>query len=364
MICLCRFAGPLKCAVRTAEELARKTDLHLVLSADADPALLPSREIRVTYVPTGASAIGNVARTLSPFSYLRIRAAVRRFRPDVVHFAVEHAWNVLLHPILHGYPLVQTIHDPVRHLGEASRIYDRVRRVELRHADRFIVLSHASAASMTRETGLGERIDVVEHGAFEFDSQSWPHGQFPPPPLNSNLLFAGRFSPYKGIDVLLRAFELVARANARATLTLAGTGDISPYARLLERLPRVTLINRYLSEAEMARLHADCDFVVAPYLDATQSGVASMAISNGRPVIATRVGALPEQVEEGVGGILVDPDNVEQLTTAMLSLLNEPQRILDLSASGKRRFRERYGWPTLADKTLEVYQRAVGEALR
>jgi glycosyltransferase involved in cell wall biosynthesis len=358
IICLCRFAGPLKCAVRVARELTHKIDLRLILSAQADPALLPS-DLDATYISTGSSRWGNIACTLNPLAYLNAARIVHSFEPDVVHFAVEHAWNPILQPMLRRYPRVQTIHDPTRHLGESSRFYDLVRRVELRQCDRFIVLSEASRASLGEQIASPNQIDVVEHGAFEFDDQAWDHGHFPSPPLRSNILFAGRFSPYKGIDILLRAFEKVVQLRPHATLTMAGKGDVAKYAQLLERIPHITLINRYVTEAEIARLHAECDFVVAPYIEATQSGVVSMALSNGRPVVATRVGALPEQVEDGITGILVDPNNIDQLTAAMLSLIDQPNRVLSLGISGRERFTQRYGWPALAEKTVEVYRTAI-----
>lgn len=252
---------------------------------------------------------------------------------------------------LKKYPIVQTIHDPVRHLGMKNRLYDIVRYMELVRVDRVIVLSHRFENAFVH-FGVGpERLDVIPHGSFEFDEEIWPGKCFPKPPLKKSILFAGTINKYKGLDILLRAFALVLKKHPEATLTIAGKGDLSPYLELLKKAGNVTIINRYVTEQELANLHAMSDFVVAPYIDASQSGVVSLALSNGRPVIATKVGGVPEQIDDGETGILIEPNDVHGLANAIIMLLWDREKILKLSSLAKERYSQKFGWEVIAEKT-------------
>ncbi len=362
MICLNRFGGTLKCASRLAQSLSRQADLKLVVSAEADADLLPGGVDTVRF-RTGSSAGANLARTLNPLSYHKINRAVKMFNPDVLHFPVEHLWHFVLQPLLGRLPMVQTIHDPSRHLGEGSRLYDLLRRKELSWCDRIIVLSEDSRTCLLKQGVAESRVDVVEHGVFTFGSEEDGQTHCPPPPGSRRILFAGRITQYKGLDVLLKAFPIVCRRIPDAHLTIAGKGDLESYRPLLASLPGVVVINRYVSERELASLHVQSDIVVAPYLEASQSGVIAMALSNGRPVVATRVGALAEQVEDKVTGHLVPPKDPAALADAIIALLSDYDGLLRMADDGRKRYEQRFGWDYLASKTLAVYRKALDDWL-
>lgn len=354
IISLNREGGTLKCASRLADQLAKVSDIHAIVSANANQQLLP-KKVDLTKVRTGHSGFDNIICTINLVNYLHIFSFIKSYNPDVIHFPVEHGWNIILQSHLKKYPIVQTIHDPVRHRGEEHMFYDLVRHMELIRADRLIVMSRKFQEAFVN-FGVGpEYVDVIPHGAFKFDDEMWPNGASPPPPLKKKILFAGRINRYKGIDVLLKAFALVFQKQPEATLTIVGKGDISEYKRLLETARNVTVINRYVTDRELAEFHAACDFVVAPYIDASQSGVVSLALANNRAVIATRVGGLPEQIDDGETGLLVEPNNVKQLGEAMLSLLNNPEKNLKMASLAKARYLSRFSWKSIAEKTFRTY---------
>jgi glycosyltransferase involved in cell wall biosynthesis len=82
------------------------------------------------------------------------------------------------------------------------------------------------------------------------------------------------------------------------------------------------------------------------------------ALALGTPVVATRVGAIPELL--GEDGLLVDVGDTEGLTAAMGRLADDPGLWERLSADGRTRVRERYAWPAIAAATLRVYREAIG----
>jgi len=357
LIALCRRGGTLKCAGRLAERLAQRADTISIFSADADQLLLP-KGTPILKVPTGGNRIGGIFHTLNPTSYIRIIRQVRAFHPDTVIFPVEHLWHLVLHALLSDFPILQTIHDPKRHLGAENRVYDFVRNVELAFSDRIVVLSAAFRDKFLRYGFLPHNVDVIPHGTLKFDEDVLPEGKIPPPPMKGRILFCGTISRYKGIDVLLKAFTSVLAKHPDASLILVGSGDLAPYAELLASARNVTVINRYVNECELAGLHAECDFVVAPYVDASQSGAVAVALANGRTVVVTSAGGLKEQVQHGITGLLVEPNDQAALANSICQLLRSPDLVINLGQKAAEVYAEQYSWDKIASEYLRACELA------
>ncbi|TNY35578.1 glycosyltransferase family 4 protein [Thermomonospora catenispora] len=149
--------------------------------------------------------------------------------------------------------------------------------------------------------------------------------------VHDRLLFFGIVRPYKGLDVLLRA---LAAGPPRARLTVAGEfwGGVEETRALIASLgltDRVELRPGYVPAAEVPTLFAEADALVLPYRSATASQNVWMAHEHGVPVIATRVGCFPDQVTDGVDGLLCEPDDVDSLAEALRRFYapGEPQRL-------------------------------------
>ncbi len=115
------------------------------------------------------------------------------------------------------------------------------------------------------------------------------------------------------------------RKNFSCRLVIAGDGDICPYKDKIEQLEDVTLVNRWIGENEIGEFFTHSDLVVLPYSSASQSGVIPIAAAYGLPVIATKVGGLSEQIEDGVSGWLIPPDDVQALTSTIREVLSNLQ---------------------------------------
>ncbi len=357
MICLCRFGGTLKCASAIASSLNKKTEIKMMVSSAADPEILPT-DVDLISINTGKTRVSNIFNTINPINYLQIITTINKIKPDIIHFPVEHAWHIFLHGFLHDYPIVQTIHDPVRHSGEENPFYDLVRKVEILNSDRIIVLSERFKESFVKYGVVPGRVDVIPLGVFELSGNKMIPESLTLPSFNQNILFSGRILPYKGIDILIKSFKLLQEKFPKATLTIAGKGDLSDYMSLINSTDNIFIINRYVSEDELTQLHTSCDFVVAPYIDASQSAVVALALSNGRTVIATRVGGLPEQIVDGKTGILVDPNDIKQLTEAMELLLLDTNLNIRLAKQARVDYMTRFSLDVTAEKTLKTYFRA------
>lgn len=144
-------------------------------------------------------------------------------------------------------------------------------------------------------------------------------------PDRKHILFFGRLSPYKGIDVLLKAVPLVLNEFKSELFVIAGRSF--PGYNLDENIcekhkSQILILNRYIPNEELVTLIQESKFVVCPYLDASQSGVLMTAFALNTPVIATNVGAFPEYIEHNVTGMLVTVNDPNKLAEAIMAALN------------------------------------------
>lgn len=141
------------------------------------------------------------------------------------------------------------------------------------------------------------------------------------------LLYFGHVRKYKGVDVLLQAMRLVVQQED-VELLLVGEfyEDRGKYERMIcdLQLQRfVHVVDRYLPNEEVADYFEAADAVVLPYRSGTQSGVLPLAYEFERPAIVTRVGGIPEALEQEVTGLLVEPENPVALAGAILRFYRE-----------------------------------------
>jgi glycosyltransferase involved in cell wall biosynthesis len=280
---------------------------------------------------------------------LRLRAARRRWPSDVVHLQDSVANDVRLLAASGGlagrYAL--TVHDPVPHPGESAP--SRPKRIMWRalrsHASLVFVHSEALREELAATGDVNAPIAVVQHGAGDAVSA--------PLPTRESLLFFGRMSRYKGLDVLLDAMALVWEERPEVTLTVAGEGEIEPHEALAD--PRVSVRAEHVPEGDLPTLFAAATCVVLPYRQASQSGVGSLARQHGRAVIATAVGGLPELVG-GEWGRIVPPEDPRALADAILEVLGTPGLAEEMGRQAAVGLAAEIGWRAVAERTLDAYR--------
>ncbi len=292
---------------------------------------------------------GRVRRLAALRRTASLRRLCARRRPAYVHLqdsVANDPWLALASGIP-GRRYALTVHDPVTHPGDpVSPPAIRAIKRRLRRGASLLIVHSAALAEELGGTGDARSpIEVVPHGAGE--------AELVPPPADS-LLFFGRMSYYKGLDVLLDAMAAIWKERPQTTLTVAGEGEIPPHEALSD--PRVTVRREYLAEDELPALFAAATCVVLPYRQASQSGVGSLAMQHGRAVVATRVGGLPELVGEEWGR-LVEPEDTPALAAAVLEVIGTPGLAERLGRRAAKQVEEEIGWKAVAARTLELYRR-------
>ncbi len=142
------------------------------------------------------------------------------------------------------------------------------------------------------------------------------------------LLFFGLVRPYKGLSYLLEAMPAVLNALPETYLLIAGEfwQDKQTYLTQMTRLrieKQIKVIDYYVLNEDIPLYFGAADVVVLPYIQASQSGVLPLAYGLERPVIASRIGGLPEVVKEGQTGLLVPPRDAEALAAAIIRFFTE-----------------------------------------
>ena len=289
-----------------------------------------------------------------------INRILREFAPEILHIQETH-------PILGGWtflsfrrqiPVVLTVHDPVQHSGGLSRHCWQWKVVTWfrRKASRLIVHGPRMRAELEElDARVAGRIDTIPHGVLgragiDNDISGYEPGTF---------LFFGRIEAYKGLRYFLDAGDLLHRKGLSFRLVVAGRGsDLEHQRARITSSPWVELIDAYIPPADVPALFRRAMAVVLPYTDATQSGVSAMAFAGSRPVIATRVGDVPDVVVDGQTGLIVPPRDAGALAGAMEKLLLDRQLRDSLATNAARLANERLTWPRIADVTQDSYRRA------
>ncbi len=174
-------------------------------------------------------------------------------------------------------------------------------------------------------------------------------------------LFFGYIREYKGLDLLLEAWEAVRDSRPGARLVVAGDPvRLAPERReeLEAWAVRLGAVARfeYIPFSDVARYFAAADVLVMPYRHISQSGVLYLALSLGVPVVATRVGALPEMLRDGDSAVLVPLESPSALAEALIRVLGDPG-LRDRLAEGGRRVAKEHSWPSIAERTERAFVR-------
>jgi glycosyltransferase involved in cell wall biosynthesis len=96
-------------------------------------------------------------------------------------------------------------------------------------------------------------------------------------------------------------------------------------------------------------------------VEASQSGVVPVAYAHSKPVIATRTGGLPDVIDDGQTGLLVDPKDAVGLANAVIQLLKDKQRCQSMGAAGYQKLQNEFSPEVVCKQTTEVYQSAIDE---
>jgi glycosyltransferase involved in cell wall biosynthesis len=223
----------------------------------------------------------------------------------------------------------------------------------LRHMDLFdrvfqwIALSEAHKAEHVRMGIPAGKIEVVHH----FLEPTAP----PLPPVQApTALFVGRLSLEKGVSQLLKAWKLVAGGDRR--LLIVGDGpEKANLEKQADGLPGVEFLG-FIDREKQEAIWQQALFSLVPSVWIEPFGMTVLeAWAKGRPVVAHRIGALPELIEHGVSGLLAAPDDVSDLAAQMDRLLSAPAEAAAMGQAGHVRLKAHFNRDRWLGQIAKIY---------
>jgi glycosyltransferase involved in cell wall biosynthesis len=273
----------------------------------------------------------------------RIARELRSFRPHAVLAQGAHETAAALSARrlarvptsviadLHGDWRAPTRLYGSRFRGLLNPVADRVALTALRNADGIRTVT-GYTTGLVRELGLEPADEFPAYMDFDSFLQSPPQSL----PASPRALFIGVLERYKNVDGLAEAWRQVAVRVPGARLQLVGAGTLEPLVEELVRdLPAQTSWTPRLTQAEVASALDTSSFVLLPSRSEGMGRVIIEAFCRGRGVVASRVGGIPDLVEDGVNGLLVEPGDGDALVEVLVRLLTEKELAERLAAGAR-----------------------------
>jgi glycosyltransferase involved in cell wall biosynthesis len=328
--------------------------------------LAVSSNLRLAMIP-------ELGREIAPWSDLvtlvKLYRLMRRERPHVVHTHTAKAGFVgRIAARLAGVPVVlHTLHGHVFHgyfSPAKTRLYILIERFGALLSSRIITISPRLREEIAHYgVTRSERIEIIPLG-FELDafaSQPRGSGDFRRSlgiPMDAKLIGAvGRLVPIKNVQLLLEAAALARQNDPIIRVVLIGDGELRDE---LEAQADALGLGQAVVFAgwrrDLTRVYADLDAVViSSHNEGTPASLIE-AMATGCPVIATRVGGVPDLVVDGETGRLVPPGDREALAAALLALFRESARTARMAELAQRRVLERYQAERLVADVDRLYR--------
>ncbi|MFT6034489.1 MAG: starch synthase, partial [Marivirga sp.] len=195
----------------------------------------------------------------------------------------------------------------------------------------------------------------IPHGHFEIYKKFKDHN-FKTKDKNY-ILFFGRIWKYKGLQYFIDAANLIIQRHPKTMFYIVGKGEeLSKYSFEEKNKDNFFIDNRRVTLGEAAVYYQNASVVVLPYIEATQSGVIPAAYAFGKPVIATKVGAIHEIVKNNQTGILVQKMNVVDLAGAIEKLISNPKTLKQYGSNALYFANNFMAWNQIGHSTYKTYK--------
>jgi len=329
----------------------------------------------------------NVAEKLWELAiyYARLMRYAARSKPRILHILWNNKIELYDRTMLMVYYKVcgKRIAFTAHNVNQARRdakdsLLNRITlRIQYQLCDHIFVHTKKMKDELCQDFAVAEKaVTVIRHPI----NDAFPDTDLTPPEAKRQLglkenekavLFFGRIRPYKGIEHLLAAFQLLAANNSNYRLVIAGEPKkgSEEYRRQIEQMVKteftpgqIIMKLQFIPDEEMEVYLKAADVLVLPYKEIFQSGVLFLAYSFGLPVVATDVGSFREEIVEGMTGFLCQPGDPAELAKAI-----ETYFASDLYRNLKVRRQElkdyadaNHSWNAVADLTRNAYAEMLG----
>lgn len=369
-----RYSGAGTISLHLTKELSRRAEILAVISNEAlnrEDWEAASRQssFGLATKRTYDSMREALLQSLVPIRIGAIVHEIRRFSPDAVLVPMTHLWIYPIMRMLSKPSWVVIIHDPYPHPGTAARLANIMDRAVARKADSVVTHSRKFIDVVSDSFHIPRnRITSIQLGPLSNEARtstgSQQQAESAPqdnPPDAFVVLCFGRIETYKGIDILLRAAPLIMANRPDITIRIVGRGMDAATRAEAEKCSNVQVDSRWIDDSEISSIFNAVDLVVLPYTSATQSGVIPQSATFSLPVIATDVGGLSEQLDDGRCGVLIAPNNPEALAEAVIRIANDREEAVRLGQALHLEYSQNRSWSAIAEQFIDVIRNAISD---
>lgn len=296
--------------------------------------------------------------TCNPFSILQTARYIRKQKADMVLIQWWHPYFApcywLLGLLMGRQNLVFVCHNILPH--ERFPFDKWLTRMAMGRGKHYIVHAEEEAEALKKVIRRPD-YTVTPHptyNVFQFENMSKGQAKERLGIAENTkiLLFFGYVRKYKGLGYLLKAMPMILQKEENIQLWIVGEfgKNQEEYSSLIEELgiqKWVKTVASYIPDREVEKYFAASDLVVLPYISATQSGIVQIAYGFEKPVVVTRVGGLPDVVENHVTGYVVEPENAQELARAVIDFFEGKKEAL--FAENIRKESYRFSWERMRE---------------
>lgn len=268
------------------------------------------------------------------FSLASIKTAMvlgqycKKIKANIIHFDSISARSIGLYPFIRFKKIFITIHDPIPHTGEKNWKLNIPRKIYFSWAKGFFFYSNYSLQLFQKN------YPKIKAPLIQLQLQPYTIAAQVNLKIKERkgILFFGRLSAYKGLDLFIEAAKKIIKQHPKEQFIIAGSPSFNfsiNHDQIKGYEQNFIIKEKYFTIEELSVEIAQSKLVVCPYRDATQSGVLMTAFANKRMVIATKVGAFPEYIEENKNGLLCLPE-VDDLANKMnIAIANNYYEVIE-----------------------------------
>jgi glycosyltransferase involved in cell wall biosynthesis len=364
------FSGLSYYTIRVSNALAEENEVSVVLFRKLLPKLLFPGRKHVGKDLSDLNLSGEIDERYidwdSPLSWLRAYHFLRRGNPQILIFqwwtsSVGHIYAIfkLINRLFLHKKIIVEFHEVVDPLEESIlpiRIYSRIIGRIITKNITAITHSNADKELIAEKYRLPSKdISVIPLGPFDHFKKINKEEARRRLGITDNyvILYFGLIRKYKGVNHLVEGFSQIPEEKVRPMrlLVVGEVWDDLGLEELIEASPhrdKISLRDEYVPDDDVSLYFSAADLLVLPYLRASQSGVAHIAITYGIPVITTKVGGLAESMSSYEGATFISPGDPTEIKDEIL-------RCFDISASRNIRSSE-MGWEDIAKRYAEIFE--------
>lgn len=352
-ITLWNKGGMIHYVSQLSSALSEHNQVFVVVPEGTDKSLFKA-DVKVLEAPVPMKYLD-----LRVLDFMRVALIIDETEPDVVHITANHPLLLFLIPVIKKHCIVSTIHDVEMHRGEWHPIWALSLWLMKKHSNLLFVHGECLKKELIRQKIDEKKVVVIPHGEYSFFTRYKKEDVVE----EEAILFFGRILEYKGLEYLLSAAPEIIEKHPNTKILIAGEGGI-PDSDVLKKYPgNFEIHNRFIPDKEVPVFFQRAAVVVLPYIEASQSGIIPIAYAFGKPVVASKIGCIPDVVEDEGTGLLVEPGNPKAISSAVIRLLGDAKLRKTMSENAIKKNKE-FSWNKIADTTIEYYIKVLNNRRR